>query len=263
MVDHEQGKAVEAGQGDVHAPRLYRKVAAQLTDSVLSGFYPVGSRMPAERDLALQMGVSRPVIREALLALEVMGVVEVRVGSGAWVLRRPDATPVENEREVTPIELAQARLILEGEAAAIAAININAEEIAALDAAMAEMRREEATFEEWQDALTAFHMTMARATRNCAVERQVRDLWDMRSRSSECRRMLEQARDRNYRYSLGQHQRILDALKAHDPLEARAAVRMYLEQSIEHVLKALEERAVADARERVAAMRSRYFAGYR
>lgn len=260
---HEQGRADEAGQEDVHAPRLYRKIAAQLTDAVLTGLYPVGSRMPAERDLALQMGVSRPVVREALLALEVMGVVEVRVGSGAWVVRRPDEKAADAEPEVTPIELAQARLILEGEAAAIAAVNINGEELDILESAVAEMRREDGTFEDWQDALRTFHLTMARATRNSAVERNVRDLWDMRSRSAECRRMLEQARDRNYRYSLGQHVRILEALKAHNPVEARAAVRMYLEESIEHVLKAIEERAVADARARVAVMRSRYFAGYR
>lgn len=257
----ENGKADEAGPGGAHAPRLYRKVAARIVEDVRAGRYPVGSRMPAERELAVIMGVSRPIVREALLALEVMGVVEVRIGSGAYVLRLPEDEQPTSAAEVTPMELAQARLIFEGEAASLAAVNITDEELARLDAAVTEMRREDGTFEDWQAALTDFHMTMARATRNTAVERGVRDLWDMRSRSPECRRMLEEARNHNYRYSLEQHVEILAALTARDPVRARAAVRMHLEGSIEHVLTAIEERAVADARARVAEMRSRYFSG--
>lgn len=240
------------------SPRLYRKVAARLIEEIRAGLHSVGARMPAERDLSLTMGVSRPVVREALLALEVMGVVEVRIGSGAYVLRLPEDEP-RSTAEVTPMELAQARLIFEGEAASLAAANITDEELTRLDGAVAAMRREDGSFEDWQAALTDFHMTMAHATRNLAVERSVRDLWDMRSRSTECRRMLEEARNHNYRYSLQQHVEILAALKARDPARARAAVRMHLEGSIEHVLVAIEERAVADARARVAEMRSRYF----
>ncbi|WP_404481523.1 FadR/GntR family transcriptional regulator [Novosphingobium sp. BL-52-GroH] len=256
----EQGKADGAGPDEPQAPRLYRKVAARLTDAVRAGLYPVGARMPAERELALQMGVSRPIVREALLALEVMGIVEVKVGSGAYVLRLPDDGPPAGEAsEVTPIELAQARLIFEGEAAALAAVNITEEELALVERAVAEMRREDGTFEDWQAALTLFHLTMARATRNTAVERSVRSLWEMRERSGECRRMLEEARNQNYRYSLEQHVEILAALKARDAARARAAVRMHLEGSINHVLMALEERAVADARARMAEIRARYF----
>lgn len=261
-MNREQGAAHEAAQGESHAPRLYRKVAAQLMDEVRAGRYPVGGRMPAERELAVRMGVSRPIVREALLAMEVMGIVEVKVGSGAYILRLPDDEPARADAsDVTPIELVQARLIFEGEAASLAAVNITGEELALLDGAVDAMRREDGTFEEWQAAVTLFHLTMAKATRNVAVERGVRDLWDMRSRSPECRRMLEEARNYNYRYSLEQHVEILAALKAHDPVRARAAVRMHLEGSINHVLMALEERAVADARARIAEVRSRYFTG--
>lgn len=261
-MNREQGPAHWAAQDESHAPRLYRKVAAQLMGEVRAGRYPVGARMPAERELAVQMGVSRPIVREALLAMEVMGIVEVKIGSGAYVLRLPeDEPPAIDASEVTPIELAQARLIFEGEAASLAAVNIADDELALLDQAVCDMRREDGTFEDWQAALTLFHLTMAKATRNVAVERGVRDLWDMRSRSRECRRMLEEARHYNYRYSLEQHVEILAALRAHDAVRARAAVRMHLEGSINHVLMALEERAVADARARVAEIRSRYSTG--
>ncbi|MFD2135987.1 FadR/GntR family transcriptional regulator [Novosphingobium resinovorum] len=84
---------MDRAQDESPSPRLYRKVAARLMDEIRAGRHPVGARMPAERDLSLTMGVSRPVVREALLALEVMGVVEVRIGSGAYVLRLPEDEP--------------------------------------------------------------------------------------------------------------------------------------------------------------------------
>lgn len=252
----------ELGQGDGHAPRLYRRIAATLMDELRAGRYPVGARMPSERELAVQMGVSRPIIREALLAMEVMGVIEVRVGSGAYVVNLPqDAQAASQAAEVTPIELIQARMIFEGESASLAAHNISDEELVLLEQAVAEMRKEDQGFDTWQAAVTDFHMTLARATRNAAIEQSVRDLWEMRSRSAACRQMLEHARRQNYRHSVEQHVQILAALKAHDAHAARAAVRMHLEGSINHVLMAIEERAVAEARARVAEIRSRYFSG--
>jgi DNA-binding FadR family transcriptional regulator len=65
--------------------RLYRQIAEQLRQLMASGEFALGSRLPAERDLALQLGVSRPSVREALIALEVEGMIEVRTGSGIYV----------------------------------------------------------------------------------------------------------------------------------------------------------------------------------
>jgi len=120
------------------------------------------------------------------------------------------------------------------------------------------MGRSDSTFDEWHAGLTDFHRTMAEATGNAVMERAVKDLWEMRERSPECRRLLEEARERNFRPSLAQHAELLAALKARDSRRARAAMRMHLEGSINHLLLALEERAVADARARVDAIRSRY-----
>ena len=241
-------------------PRLYQRVARSLMEELRSGRYRVGVRMPAERELALKMGVSRPVIREAILALEVMGLVGVRVGSGAYVVRLPDERGV---RAISPIDLVQARLLIEGEAAALAAVNITAEEIGQMEEAVEAMRRDGHSFDAWQDALTRFHMILAAATRNAAMERSLRELWDMRKQSSECRRLLEKAREKNYRPSVEQHEKILAALRARDPASARAAVRMHLEGSIKHVLLAIEELAVAEARARVAEIGARILDSYR
>jgi len=72
----------------VEPQRLYRQIAGQLRSLIASGEFTPGSRLPAERDLARQLGVSRPSVREALIALEVEGWVEVRTGSGVYVLPR-------------------------------------------------------------------------------------------------------------------------------------------------------------------------------
>src|SRR5205807_3545845 len=68
--------------------RLYRQIAEQLRKLMTKGEFKPGERLPAERDLAKQLGVSRPSVREALIALEVEGWVEVRTGSGIFVLER-------------------------------------------------------------------------------------------------------------------------------------------------------------------------------
>ena len=65
--------------------RLYRQIADQLRALIAAGEFALGSRLPPERDLATQLGVSRPSVREALIALEVEGLVEVRMGSGIYV----------------------------------------------------------------------------------------------------------------------------------------------------------------------------------
>ena len=67
--------------------RLYRQIAEQIRGLIRSGEYLPGARLPPERDLAKQLGVSRPSVREALIALEVEGLVEVRIGSGIYVQR--------------------------------------------------------------------------------------------------------------------------------------------------------------------------------
>lgn len=76
----------------VEPKRLYRQIAEQLRSLIAGGEFQAGSRLPAERDLARQLGVSRPSVREALIALEVEGWVEVRTGSGVYVLARNGAS---------------------------------------------------------------------------------------------------------------------------------------------------------------------------
>src|SRR6266568_1670312 len=105
----------------VEARRLYRQVADQLRALIDSGEYAVGSRLPTERELADQLRVSRPTVREALIALEVEGRVRIRVGSGIYVSEPAALTPIlPAAAEIEgPFELLRAREFIEGDIAVL------------------------------------------------------------------------------------------------------------------------------------------------
>src|SRR2546422_9040848 len=115
----------------VESSRLYRQIAEQLRGLIAGGEFAAGGRLPAERDPAKQLGVSRPSVREALIALEVEGLVEVRIGSGIYVLgpsvraegEDPVGSTVHSAVDATagPFELMRARYTIESECAALAA----------------------------------------------------------------------------------------------------------------------------------------------
>src|ERR1700722_13690548 len=111
----------------VEPTRLYRQIAAPIGDRIDEGLFPVGSLLPAERDLAQQLGVSRTSVREALIALEVGGKVSIRVGHGVRILEAtPRSEAVERttdvaEADIGPIQLMEARRHVELKTAGLAA----------------------------------------------------------------------------------------------------------------------------------------------
>src|SRR5258705_3845667 len=107
--------------------RLYRQIADQIRTLIKSGEFPAGARLPPERDLAKQLGVSRPSVREALIALEVEGLVEVRIGSGIYVQPGGIAKAMHgmHDAEAGPFELLRARYVIEAECAAVPAQSAN------------------------------------------------------------------------------------------------------------------------------------------
>ena len=227
--------------------RLYQDVVRRLVDELAAGRYPVGSRLPAERELATQHSVSRPTVREAIIALEVQGIVEVRVGSGAYVTLLPgkDDLPGFN---VTAFELTEARLLFEGESAALAATQIDDEELAELDRLVAQIARENQDPEGHEIADRQFHLAIARATRNAAVFDVVNQLWNVRANSPEAALLHDKARSANVKPVVDEHSAILDALRARDPVAARRAMRAHLSAVLDSLLFATEEHALAEAR---------------
>lgn len=237
--------------------RLYQDLARSLIAELAAGTYPVGSRLPAERELAQQFDVSRPTVREAIIALEVQGLVEVRVGSGAYVLRLPgkEDNPGFN---ISAFELTEARLLFEGEAAALAAAQISDAELAEIEALIVEIGRENQDPQGTDKADRAFHLAIARATRNNAVIEAIEQLWRLRDSSPEAALLHEKARSAHIKPVVAEHSAVLAALRQRDPEAARAAMRTHLAAVLDSLLFATEEKAVEEARRAVQAKRARY-----
>src|SRR5271154_1911920 len=113
----------------VESQRLYERVAEQIGEQIRVGEIGPGQRLPSERDLAKQLGVNRAVVREAMIALELAGLVEVRTGSGAYVREPPLAPLISINGGSSPSDILGARMLIEGETGALAAESAPAAEI--------------------------------------------------------------------------------------------------------------------------------------
>ncbi|GGB56473.1 FadR/GntR family transcriptional regulator [Blastomonas aquatica] len=237
--------------------RLYQKLARQLFSELANGRYAVGDRLPAERELSIQYNVSRPAVREAMIALEVQGLIDVRIGSGAYVCALPGETESPGF-SVTAFELMEARMLIEGEAAALAAVHIQDDEIAELEQLVREIDNENRLPGVRTKADQAFHLLIASATRNAVILSQVEEMWRLRSTSPNCALLLDKARTANVQPVVEEHLAVLEALRARDPAAARAAMRGHMGSVIDHLLFATEEEAIEAARRDVATTRERY-----
>jgi DNA-binding FadR family transcriptional regulator len=238
--------------------RLYQQVAEKLMALIDAQKYRTGSRLPAERKLAERFKVSRPTIREAIIALELAGYVEVKTGSGVYVIEHSESQAVPPELDVGPFELTEARILFEVEAAALAASLITDEEIEQLEAALADMTQanEEKPTSEAQDR--KFHLLIAQATRNSAIVSVIDDLWELKINSPLNERVFEKVRDLGYRPRIEEHQTIIEALRERNPQAARTAMREHLGRLIKELLDATEIKAVEDARQRATQDRERF-----
>ena len=237
--------------------RLYQDLARIFLGELVAGKYAVGTRMPAERELATKYEVSRPTVREAIIALEVQGIVEVRVGSGAYVRRIPGNEDLPGFN-ISAFELTEARLMFEGEAAALAATQITDAEISEIALLVEAIAQENNDPRGTDMADRAFHLAIAKATRNSAISDAIERLWDLRATSPEAALLHEKARTANIKPVVDEHSAILEALCARDPAAARAAMRNHLAQVIDSLLFATEERQIEEARRAVRAKRERY-----
>ena len=213
--------------------RLYRQIADQIRMLVRSGEFPAGSRLPPERDLARQLGVSRPSVREALIALEVEGLVEVRIGSGIYVLAggRNENGSGEVQSASGPFELLRARWVIEGECAALAAKSAKKPQIVAIEQALEAMQDEHRAGKQPLAADRVFHLRIAEATGNGALVQVVKMLWE--ERAAPLYRQLEHHYDTPglWDAALAEHRAVLKAIAAHDQAGARAAMQRHLNQA--------------------------------
>ena len=218
----------------VEARRLYRQVADQLRALIDSGEYAVGSRLPTERELAEQLRVSRPTVREALIALEVEGRVRIRVGSGIYVIEPAgSATSAPATLIEGPFELLRAREFLEGAIAEQAARVATKGDLARIDASLIAMENVEHPGEASMAHDRAFHVAVAGSLGNAVLVRVVGELFDQRLNPyfSQLAHYFESPR--TWRAALGEHRAVRDAVAARDPEAARDAMRDHLARSQE------------------------------
>ncbi len=223
--------------------RLYRQIADQIAALINQGEYAAGRRLPPERDLARQLGVSRPSVREALIALEVEGYVEVRVGSGVYVLGLPRAAAVPAlPADSGPFELIRARRLIESECASLAARSATRAQVRAMEEALGQMEAERDNGMAPLAADRLFHLSIAAASGNSALALAVKTLWDQRTGPLFLR--LEHHFDTPalWGVAIREHREILRAIARRDPAAARSAMRRHMDQAARRFSASWEKR---------------------
>lgn len=209
--------------------RSYHRLAHAIMQLIDDGEVKLGERLPSERTLAERFDVSRTAVREAIIALEIRGIVEVRGGSGIYVCgTRPshflrDAAP-------GPFELLGARLVIEPEIAAVAAVRAKDIDLDRISAVLRELRQTMQDKRANEAADRKFHVAIAEGTGNCVLVQMVTSVWD-KARGAMWVKLEEHFHTRALREAaMDDHQRVFSALVARDAAESRDAMRMHIER---------------------------------
>ncbi len=237
--------------------RLFQSVAEQISGLIDEGAFPPGTRLPGERELAERLSVSRVTIREAEIALQAIGRLEIKTGSGVYVS--------EDQPEVratlpsaSAFEVTEARLLIESEAAALAAHNISDEVIEQLADMIEKMRT--GTEEEANRADEDFHRSIAEASNNAAMVHTVKSLWRMREDIPNVKATYEAVCVHDAESRTAEHEAIFLALRDRDPSGARNAMREHFHRLIEAMLDATEKMAMEELQEQASKSRERFAA---
>jgi DNA-binding FadR family transcriptional regulator len=218
--------------------RLYQVVADQLAELISKEEYRSGDRLPTERELARQLGVSRPVIREAMIALEIAGLVAVRSGSGTYVCSdkaSATAAAVQDLSEIGPFDIFEARLAVEGEVAAAAAQHAVAADLAALAEAIEQMRQADKAGRSTKPANQHFHLAVATAARNPMLLKISQLIWaEVPQRGPIWAKMDARRQKRPTR--IAEHEPILHAIAERNADHARAAARAHVQAAMRDYL---------------------------
>jgi GntR family transcriptional repressor for pyruvate dehydrogenase complex len=217
----------------VRTSRLYEQIVQQIEESVLNGSLKPGDQLPAERELAQRLGVSRTAVREAVKALREKGLVEAYSGRGTFITdgtthaaRQSFDLMVKIGQQESSAHLAELRLILEPGIAALAAERIEEEYLAAMREAVAVMDRAQKDPAAYIEADLDFHLALAEAVANPLILSLIDSIVGL----------LREQRIKIFNVEGGpqrgqvHHKRILEAMERRDPEMARSAMRAHLEQ---------------------------------
>ncbi len=217
--------------------RMYKSIVDKLLLSIDSGEFPAGGRLPPERELAERYSVSRPTIREAIIALEALERVEVKTGSGIYVLESATGRQGINA-SISPFELTEARAMIEGEAAALAALIITNEQLTELEIALNEMSSPNPLV--FENADKKFHEIIAHATSNKMMDSVISNLWYIRDNSPVVHQAYQSICETDGNVRVQEHVEIFDALKKRDDKAARSAMHQHFSRIINKLIAATE-----------------------
>ncbi|MCZ8659592.1 Uxu operon transcriptional regulator [Escherichia albertii] len=230
------------------AQRPYQEVGAMIRDLIITTPYNPGERLPPEREIAEMLDVTRTVVREALIMLEIQGLVEVRRGAGIYVLdslTRQSAESAESAdanvcNDAGPFELLQARQLLESNIAEFAALQATREDIVKMRQALQLEERELVSSAPGssESGDMQFHLAIAEATHNSMLVELFRQSWQWRENNPMWIQLHSHLDDSLYRKEwLGDHKQILAALIKKDARAAKLAMWQHLENVKQRLLE--------------------------
>ncbi|HEY0525291.1 MAG TPA: FadR/GntR family transcriptional regulator [Stellaceae bacterium] len=237
----------------ISTQRLYQQAAQQIRELIARGEFRPGDRLPPERDLARKLGISRPTVREAMVALEIAGLIEIRTGAGIFVSAAaplsgsaevPAATAAAFDAGPSPLELLAARRMIEGEIAAEAARLATDQHFAAIGETIDEMKAELVRGGAAHEADRAFHRAIAAATGNSVLEPLVDGLFQQIFSPLFDTMSRHVGLPSNLRMTIADHSAILDALRQRDGAAARHAMHSHL-RHVEEILMRVADLAAA------------------
>lgn len=211
----------------VSRPRLYQQLVERLLAYITEQGLEPGERLPTERDLAHRLGVSRTSVAQAIVALEVQGILGVRQGDGIYLVRRAD--PGESVQELLTRrqrlpEILEAREAIEVKVTALAAERRTDADLAAIDAALAHMAEEVRRGEHGFEGDQRFHAAVTAAAHNSILS----GLTDMLAAPIEETRRESLSQPGRPPRSLASHRRIAEAIRSGDPIRAARAARQHI-----------------------------------
>lgn len=209
---------------------LTADICRQMVTHLIRGVWGEGEKIPAERDLCQQLGVGRASLREALKALEIMGMIETRLGDGTYVCKRSDffSRPllwaIASGSEADVRELVEARILIEVELAGMAAERAKPPDIRQLTELLAQMEHSRTDPQEFVQADVNFHLAMARAASNGILMNALHLIRNLLQQWILSAVAVKGVPDK----ACAQHKRLLLAIKNRDSATARKEMRKHL-----------------------------------
>jgi DNA-binding FadR family transcriptional regulator len=238
----------------IESTRLYRQIAELLTTRIEQGLFPVGSFLPAERELADQLAVSRTTVREALIALEISGQVEIRHGHGVQVVSSSQKSSGSGTigADIGPIQIMEARRVLEPKSAELAATNHTPVNLERMRAAMAlQAKATTAAATQYREGDRRFHLEIARASGNPAYEVLVSKLWEYRAKPLFKRFEQLLVGPERPAMTATEHETIFKAIAEGDATLASRAMRKHIDAVLQAFINGGQEKRVARPEARI------------